>query len=371
MANQQQFRLLTDRVRTWNRWYRQHPHIRPDFRLAVLPGAHLSAAQLPRTDFHHANLRGAFLSQANLRYADLSEADLSFAHLAHADLSHANLSGANLSFADLSSTNLNQTFFKETILTKTRLYQALLRETVFAQVDLSQVIGLETAYYLAPSSIGTDTLSLSGNSLPQRFLQHTNTHKNLLASILEQKQTAFDYATTFLSYASEDYLFARQLYDDLTEAGVWCWFAPISLKAGDSWRTRIDHGIKQCDKLLVILSANALASEWVRYEVQVARQKERKRTTRVIVPLCLDQEISKNPGWAAFLREKRYMPSFKNWRDPRRYHEQFRSLLDALRMAAEQDALALLHRQEGKVRHRGRQRRQRHQRWRCFARLFY
>jgi uncharacterized protein YjbI with pentapeptide repeats len=332
MANQQQLRLLTDRVRTWNRWYRQHSHIRPDFRLAVLPDAHLSAAQLQRADFHHANLRGAFLSQANLRQADLSEADLSFAHLAHADLSHANLSRANLSFADLSSTNLNQTLFKETILTQTRLHHALLRETVFTHVDLSTVIGLESVYYLAPSSIGTDTLSLSGSTLPQRFLQQTNTHENLLTSILEQKKATFDYATTFLSYASEDYLFARQLHDDLTEAGVWCWFAPISLKAGDYWRARIDQGIKQCDKLLVILSANALTSEWVRYEVQVARQKERKLTTPVIVPLCLDPEISKNPGWATFLREERYMPSFKNWRDSRRYQEQFLSLLDALRI---------------------------------------
>jgi uncharacterized protein YjbI with pentapeptide repeats len=332
MANEQQLRLLRDRVRTWNRWYHQHTHVRPDFRLADLPDADLRAAQLPRADFYRANLSGALLTQANLRHADFREVDLSRTYLAHADLSHANLSGADLSFADLSSTNLNQTFFKDTILIKTRFHHALLRETVFAHVDLSEVIGLETAYYLSPSSVGTDTISLSGNTLPQRFLQQANMHENLLTSILEQKKAMFDYSTIFFSYASEDYHFARQLHDDLITAGVWCWFAPTSLKAGDFWRARIDQGIKQCDKLLVILSANALASDWVRYEVQLARQKERKLSTPVIVPLCLDPEISKNLEWATFLREKRFMPSFKHWRDPHLYQEEFMRLLDTLRL---------------------------------------
>jgi uncharacterized protein YjbI with pentapeptide repeats len=332
MADQQQLRLLTSRVRTWNRWYHQHTHVRLDFGLAVLPDAHLSAAQLPRADFRQANLRGALLCQANLRYANLSGADLSHAHLAHADLSHANLSGADLRFANLSYTNLNQTLFKETTLTKTRLHHALLGGTVFANVDLSTAIGLETMYHLAPSSVGTDTISRSGNALPKRFLQYTNTHENLLTSILEQKKATFDYATTFISYASEDHLFARRLYNDLKGAGVWCWFAPRSLRAGDNWRARIDQGIKECDKMLVILSPDALASEWVRYEVQVARQKERKQATLVIVPLCLHPEISKNLGWAAFLREKRYIPSFKNWSDSDRYQEEFTSLLDVLRI---------------------------------------
>lgn len=55
MANQQHLDLLTTRVRTWNRWYRQHAHIRPDLRAASLAGAHLSAAHLPRADVHRSN----------------------------------------------------------------------------------------------------------------------------------------------------------------------------------------------------------------------------------------------------------------------------------------------------------------------------
>lgn len=324
-------RLLTDRVRTWNRWYRQHSHIRPDFCVAALSGAQLHAAQLQQADFHQAILSHAQLSQANLRHADLTRADLRGANLAHADLSHANLTGADLSSANLAQTNLHQTLFKETILTKTRLSHALLSGTVFANVDLSTVVGLSTVYHLAPSSIGADTISRSGNTLPERFLRR-NMHENLLTNILEQKKEAFDYATTFISYASEDYLFARKLHHDLTEAGVWCWFASSSLRAGDYWKARIDQGIKQCDKMLVILSSHALASEWVRYEVDVARQKERKVVVPVIVPLCLEPEVSKNLGWAAFLRKNRYMPSFKHWNDTRWYQEEFAHLLDALKI---------------------------------------
>jgi hypothetical protein len=332
MADALHLRLLADRVRTWNRWYRQYSHIRPDFGVAALSGAQLHAAQLLRADFHQAILSRAQLSQTNLRHADLRGADLRGANLAHADLSFANLTDADLSHANLSYVNLNQTLFKETNLTRARLHHALLRETVFANVDLSTVIGLESVYHLAPSSIGTDTISRSGNTLPERFLRHTNMHENLLMSILEQKKETFDYATTFISYASEDHLFARKLHHDLTEAGVWCWFAPSSLKAGDYWKARIDQGIKQCDKMLVVLSPDALASEWVRYEVQVARQKERKAGKPVIVLLCLDPAISENLDWAAFLRGKRYMPPFKHWNDTRRYQEEFIRLLDALKI---------------------------------------
>lgn len=46
--------------------------------------------------------------------------------------------------------------------------------------------------------------------------------------------------------------------------------------------------------MLVILSVDALKSEWVRYEVQLARWKERKHTASVIVPLCLNPEIKTN-----------------------------------------------------------------------------
>ncbi|HVB24892.1 MAG TPA: toll/interleukin-1 receptor domain-containing protein [Ktedonobacteraceae bacterium] len=332
MADQQLLDLLKKRVRTWNRWQRQHANAHPDLRNADLGGAHLSFAQLQRADLHGAKLYNTLLCNANLRYADLSGADLSYADLSHTDLSHADLTGANLSNARLHCTNLNGTTFRDSVLINTNLSHALLQHTTFANVDLSEVIGLDTVYHLSPSTIGLDTVSRSKRNIPEIFLRSMNIHENLLTSIREQGKTPFDYFTIFISYAGEDEVFAQRLHNDLRREGVWCWFAPYSLRGGDYFKARIDSAIKQCDKLLVIFSQHALASEWVRYEVELARQKERKRNTTVIVPICLDASVMNEPGWATFIGNKRHIRSFVGWERLHSYPEALKLLLRDLQM---------------------------------------
>ncbi len=332
MVDQQHANLLKKKVKTWNQWQRQHSNIHPDFRNADLEGAQLSFAQLQRADLHGAKLCNTLLCNTNLRYVDLSGADLCYANLNHADLSHADLTGANLSNAKLHHTDLHDTTFKETILTNTNLSYALLQNTTFANVDISTVIGLDTVYHLGPSTIGLDTVSLSKRNIHKDFLRGAKVHENLLTSIREEGKAPFDYFTSFISYASEDLVFAQRLRDALQREGVWCWFAPYSLRGGDNFKARIDTAIRQCDKLLVIFSRYSLASEWVKYEVELARQKERKRNTTVIVPICLDTAVLNEPGWAAFIRNNRHIRSFENWKQPHNFQEAMKLLFDDLRM---------------------------------------
>jgi uncharacterized protein YjbI with pentapeptide repeats len=332
MADQQHLNLLKKNVRTWNQWQKQHSNTHPDLRNADLSSAQLSFAQLQRADLHRAKLCNTLLCNANLRYVDLSGADLIYANLNHADLSHADLTGANLSYAKLQHTNLNGATFRETLLTNANLSYTLLRDTTFANVDLSTVIGLDTVYHLSSSTIGLDTVSRSKKNIPEAFLRGAKVHENLLTSIREQGKTSFDYFTTFISYASEDLVFAQNLRDALQREGVWCWFAPYSLRAGDYFKARLDNAIRQCDKLLVILSRHSLASEWVKYEVELARQKERKRNTTVIVPICLDTAVLNKLGWATFIRDNRHIRSFENWKQLSSYQEASKLLLRDLQM---------------------------------------
>ena len=111
MANPEHLEILQQGVEVWNQWRRKNPEIKPD-----------------------------------LSHADLSFADLSFAHLRDADLSHAFLS-------------------------ETNLHQALVSLTIFAANDLSTVKGLETVNHFGPSTIGIDTLYLSGGHIPEVFLR--------------------------------------------------------------------------------------------------------------------------------------------------------------------------------------------------------
>ncbi len=46
MANQEQLDLLKQGIAAWNTWRQEHPHIRPDLRVADLTGAYLPGADL-------------------------------------------------------------------------------------------------------------------------------------------------------------------------------------------------------------------------------------------------------------------------------------------------------------------------------------
>jgi hypothetical protein len=71
-----------------------------------------------------------------------------------------------------------------------------------------------------------------------------------------------------ISYSSKDDAFAKRLYADLQNTGVRCWFAPHDLPIGAKTWDAIDAAIKVRDKLLLILSKNAIASDWVEDEGQ-------------------------------------------------------------------------------------------------------
>ncbi len=69
----------------------------------------------------------------------------------------------------------------------------------------------------------------------------------------------------FISYKHEDGDFAENLVYKIKEAGFQTW-VDNDLNAGDDWRTKIDQAIKDACALIVIMSPEARASEYVTYE---------------------------------------------------------------------------------------------------------
>ena len=79
-----------------------------------------------------------------------------------------------------------------------------------------------------------------------------------------------------------------------------------------------------------MLSKYALKSDWVRREVELARQKEGNGKKDVLVPIRLDNAIeSKTVDWGVALRKRRDISSFENWQQS--YQKMFPNLLHALR----------------------------------------
>ncbi len=332
MANKEHLATLKQGVEVWNQWRKENPDLQPDLSGANLNGANLSVADLRRAnlrrvylsgaDLSGANLSGADLNGADLGDADLFKADLSGAHLSGADLSMAGLSGANLSVASLLFTNLIDADLENTV-----FEGAVFGKTIFGNVDLSQTKGLEKCIHQGPSIIDHETLMKSGN-LPDSFLRGCGLPDvliNFLPTLRDEPPIQF--YSFFISYSHKDDEFARRLHADLQDNGVRCWFAPEDLKIGQKTRRWIDDSIRVMDKLLLILSENSIASDWVEYEADRALEQERKRGKLVLFPIRLDDSIMEAEGtWSDHIRD-RHIGDFKNWKDHDSYQKGFERLL--------------------------------------------
>ena len=136
----------------------------------------------------------------------------------------------------------------------------------------------------------------------------------------------------FISYSSKDQPFAERLYADLQGKGVRCWYAPEDLKIGEKIRVGIDESIRIHDKLLLVLSKNSVASDWVEKEVETAMEKERQQKRVVLFPIRLDDAVMKiETGWPADIRRSRNIGDFKKWKAHGAYQKAFERLLRDLK----------------------------------------
>jgi uncharacterized protein YjbI with pentapeptide repeats len=383
MLNQEQVELLKQGATVWNRWRQEYPKVRPDLRNANLGNAHLSGAHLDNANLSGANLRSAFLatahlnnanlsfahlnfthfgkahlSNANLSNADLSEADLSnadlsgadlrfvflssanfiladlsFAHLGKASLNYANLSGANLSGADLSDANLSNTNLSGANLSGANFHKTMLFRTILAAVDLCTVNELDTVIHEGPSFVDVKTVRFPEGETRILFLQGVGFPDPFIDDVPSLLTAASQYASCFISYAHQDEALAQRLYKDLQDKGVRCWFAPHDLKPGTLFHGGIENAIHAHEVVLLLLSEHAIASNWIAYEVETARNRQARERRDLLFPLRLDETILlAKDDWAVRLRESQHIGDFTNWQDDAIYQQHFVELLRHLKV---------------------------------------
>jgi TIR domain/Pentapeptide repeats (8 copies) len=308
MANDEHVALLEEGAAAWNAWRDQNADIQPNLSAAYLSGAKLS---------------GAKLSGAKLTWVNLSEADLSEANLMEADLREANLTGANLSKADFTGANL----------TGANVSGASLYITVFGNTTLREVKGLDQFRHLGPSVIDFLTLEKS-DPLPVAFLRGVGLPNAVIESLL-----AVQHYSCFISFSSKDQAFADRLHADLQNNGVRCWFAPRDMSIGAKIIDSIDEAIRLRDKVLLILSEGAIASDWVEGEVTRALEEERTRKQVVLFPVRLDDTVMQtSEGWARLLRGQRNIGDFTRWKEHDSYQRSFERLMRDLRVKQDSSA---------------------------------
>ena len=351
MADEEHLCILRQGAITWNQWRDEHPDIRPDLSRANLHEARLSGmnlrgAYLLGADLSDANLRGAGLFGADLSEADLRgtgflRADLRQANLSRADLRDVLLRGADFREADLRRAGLSGTDLLRADLRGADLSEADLRGadlsggivggTVFGAVNLSVAKGLESMMHVGPSTIGIDTVYASQGRIPEVFLRGAGVPDEFIAYMRSLVGRAIEFYSCFISYSSKDQDFAERLHADLQAKGVRCWFAPEDMKIGDKILDRLDQSIRLHDKLLLVLSANSIGSEWVEDEVTIAFEEERKRDKTVLFPVRLDETVfDTKESWATKVRQ-RNIGDFSAWKDHDAYRKAFDRLLRDLK----------------------------------------
>jgi formylglycine-generating enzyme required for sulfatase activity len=84
----------------------------------------------------------------------------------------------------------------------------------------------------------------------------------------------------FISYSRKDLTFIEHLAADLGKYGLDTWYDLSDLEGGSRWNMEIQKAIKDSQYVLVVLSPDSIASEWVDDEVTFARTLKKK-----IIPL--------------------------------------------------------------------------------------
>ncbi len=318
MANRDHLAKLKQSVDAWNAWRLKHRDITPDLKGAYLRLRRLDGVNFTDALLYETNLRKAALHHANLRGAHLGGADLSGADLRNASLRKASLNGANLSRANLRGADFSR---------------ATLGLTVFGNVDLSHAKGLEQVEHSSPSTLGVDTLFLSGGNIPEIFLRGAGLPENMIALAKSLVGKPIQYYSAFISYASADESFAKMLHQHLQENGVRVWFAPEDLKIGDPIEESIAQAIETHDKLILVLSKHSIDRAWVRREVERALDKEKQQKRVVLFPIRLDDAIFETTEQWAYDIRQRHIGDFRNWTNPLLYQNAINRLLRDLNAA--------------------------------------
>lgn len=105
----------------------------------------------------------------------------------------------------------------------------------------------------------------------------------------------------FLSHTSIDKPFVEKLAKDLKRLGVNVWFDKWDIKVGDSITWKIEEGIGENEFFGIVLSPEALDSEWVKNELSAAWVKQTNGRKVVVLPI-----LYRDCSIPSFLADRKY-----------------------------------------------------------------
>jgi hypothetical protein len=125
----------------------------------------------------------------------------------------------------------------------------------------------------------------------------------------------------FISYSTKNQEYAEATLHLVKSEGIAAWMAPYDIPAGSKYAHVINNAIKKCACVLLLLSEESQASEWVEKEVERAINYRKS-----IVSMHLD-ESQLNDGFSFYLGNQQIVPV----RSVNRDDSNVQNILDALK----------------------------------------
>src|ERR1041385_1620858 len=300
MANEKHVSILREGVSVWNAWlsgvlkrpislgrqtyrdYLTRSFREPLIFVADLSGGDLRDCILPKVNLEQVNLAGANLGGVLLTSANIIRSDLTGTILEHANLDDAEVADSDLLRANLQRAFLHNTRFLRTKVNDADFTRAVLAETTFSEVNLSDARGLVGCTHRGPSIV--DFRTLVSGELPRSFLRGIGLPELVIEFLPSLLRQPIQHYSCFISFSLRDQPFTDRIHADLQDKGVRCWFAPHDMPIGGKILDEIDAAIRLRDRVLLILSAHSIKSDWVEDEVTKAFEEERKRGQTVLFP---------------------------------------------------------------------------------------
>jgi len=93
--------------------------------------------------------------------------------------------------------------------------------------------------------------------------------------------------TVFISHSTKDSAFAREkLRAYLESCGVGTWFSDVDTSPGVDWERKIRSALNNAQWYVVVLSPDAVRSDWVQAEVHWALEKRKGRVIPAMIEDC-------------------------------------------------------------------------------------
>jgi uncharacterized protein YjbI with pentapeptide repeats len=325
--------------------------------LLDLSWADLHECDLRWMNFAGANLRGASFEGALLTGAYFGPAEFS-AKPPHVtprdtpiDLENTSFVGATLlattfNYPMIRGANFERAYlglanFRNVTFTENSFEAAELLNTTFAACSMNGICGLDRAIHLGPSHLDVFTLQQSP-ALTHAFLRQTgipDTIVDYLPSLIESSQ-AIRFHSCFLSHSSDDKAFCDLLYATLVRAGVRVWYAPEDVRGGERLVPQLTKAINLHDKVIIVLSASSIGSQWVANEIKWARRRQESSGRQALFPLSLvsfdvlrDWELIDADTGVDLAAEVRsyFVPDFSRWQVNSSFEQSVERLLRDLR----------------------------------------